>query len=62
MRRLKINLQALIDVMTLPEEVPWRSFLDLRDGAIVEVDLENEKNQRRAPPCPPAYRMIAAKA
>ena len=42
MRRLKIDLQALIDKMTQPEEVPWQSFLDLRDGTIVEVDLENE--------------------
>lgn len=42
MRRRRIDLQALIDAMTLPEEVPWQSFLDLRDGAIVEVDLENE--------------------
>jgi hypothetical protein len=42
MRRLRIDMQALIDAMAMPEDVPWRSFLDLRAGVIVEVGAESE--------------------
>jgi hypothetical protein len=42
MRRLTIDMQALIDAMTMPADAPWRSFLDGRDGTIVELDAENE--------------------
>lgn len=42
MRRLRIEMQALIDAMAMLEDVPWQSFLDLRDGVIVEVDAESE--------------------
>jgi hypothetical protein len=35
-------MQTLVDAMTMPEDLPWQSFLDLRNGAIVEVEHEDE--------------------
>jgi hypothetical protein len=49
MRRVNVDMQALSDAMTMPEDVPFQSFLDLRDGRIVEFSSENEDDLEDGP-------------
>ena len=36
MRQLRLDMAALVDALTLPDDAPFTSFLDLREGAVIE--------------------------
>ena len=43
MRRLNVDMQDLIAAMVMSDDLPFRSFLDLREDTIVQVPTEHEE-------------------
>lgn len=41
MRQLRLDMTALIEAMTIPDDVPFTSCLDLQEGTVVESGWQN---------------------